>query len=96
MYGTMARMRIKPGAEAELKRLEREMAPQIPGFRFQHVLRTDADPRECYLLVAFESKEAYEANANSPDQHARYEQFRALMETEPEWHDGEIIDSYPE
>jgi quinol monooxygenase YgiN len=95
MYGTIARLRIKPGKEEELRRLGQDMAPQIPGFVFQHVYRTDADPNEYYLVVGFESKEAYRANAESPAQHARYEQFRALLDADPEWHDGEIVDSYP-
>ena len=95
MYGTIARMRIKPGKEEELRRLGNEMAPQIPGFVFQHVYRTDADPNECYLVVAFESKEAYHSNAGSADQAARYAQYRALLDADPEWHDGEIVDSYP-
>ena len=95
MYGTIARVRVKRGAEAELMRLGQESAGQEPGFVFQHVYRTDADPQEFYLVVGFESKEAYQANANSHEQHQRYEQYRALLETEPEWHDGEIVDSYP-
>jgi quinol monooxygenase YgiN len=95
MYGTIARIRVKPGKEAELRQLGNEMAPQIPGFVFQHVYRTDADPNEYYLVVAFASKEAYRANAGSPEQAARYAQYRALLEADPEWHDGEIVDSYP-
>jgi heme-degrading monooxygenase HmoA len=95
MYGTIARMRLKPGAEEEIARLSREDAPQIPGFAFQYVYRMDADPSEVYLVVAFESKEAYRANAESPEQNARYERFAALMEGPPEWHDGEIVYSYP-
>ena len=31
------------------------------------------------------------ANADSPAQDARYRQFRALLEADPEWHDGEIV-----
>jgi hypothetical protein len=46
--------------------------------------------------VAFESKEAYQKNAASPEQNARYEEYRALLDADPEWHDGEIIASYPE
>jgi quinol monooxygenase YgiN len=95
MYGTVARIRVKPGKEAELGRLGNEMAPQIPGYVFHHVYQTDADPSECYLVVAFASKEAYLANANSPGQHARHQQYRALLDADPEWYDGEIVDSYP-
>jgi quinol monooxygenase YgiN len=95
MYGTIAKLRIKPGMDAELERLSREEVPQIEGFRFQHVFRMDADPQEAYLVVGFASKEAYRQNAVSPDQHARYEAYRALLDGEPEWHDGEIVFSIP-
>ena len=90
MYGTVARIRIRPGVEAELERLSREQAPHTEGFRFQHVFRLDDDPQTAYLVVGFDSKEAYRANAASPEQHARYEAYRALLEEDPEWHDGEI------
>jgi quinol monooxygenase YgiN len=95
MYGTVARLRVKPGKDAELQRLGQEMAPQIPGFAFQHVFRSDTDPNELYLVVGFESEQAYRANAASPEQQQRYEQYRALLDADPEWHDGNIIDSYP-
>jgi heme-degrading monooxygenase HmoA len=94
MYGTIARMQIVPGAEETLRQMSAQEM-DIPGFRFQHVFRSDADPQELFLVVAFESKAAYQANAESPAQHARYEQFRALLAADPEWHDGEIVDSYP-
>jgi quinol monooxygenase YgiN len=82
---------VKPGKLEELTRLGNEMAPQIPGFVFQHVYRTDGDPNELYLVVGFESREAYHQNAQSPDQAARYAGFRALLDADPEWHDGEIV-----
>ena len=95
MYGTIARMRLKPGVEPELERLSREDIPAIPGLVFQYVYRTDADPREVFLVVAFEGKEVYVANAASPEQQARYRRYRDLLEGEPSWHDGEIIFSSP-
>jgi quinol monooxygenase YgiN len=95
MYGTIARLKVKPGKDEELRRMGQEMAPEIPGFVFQHVYRTDADPNELYLVVGFESEQAYRANATSTEQQQRYEQFRALLDADPEWHDGTIIDSYP-
>ena len=95
MYGTVARMRLIPGKEKEMEDFARQNTPNMPGFVFQHVYRMDADPNEAYLVVAFENKEAYQANANSPEQQQRYQQYRALLSAEPEWHDGEIIYSYP-
>jgi len=95
LYGTIARFRVKPGKETEMARLTEEEAPQIPGFVFQHVYKMDADPQEYLLVVAFQSREAYRANAESPEQHARYQGYVSLLETAPVWHDGEIVASYP-
>jgi hypothetical protein len=45
------------------------------------------------MVVAFESKDAYWANARSPEQDARFKEMRALLASDPEWHDGEIVGS---
>jgi heme-degrading monooxygenase HmoA len=92
MYGTIARLKIKPGAEEQLRKFgEERQSDIVPGIVFQHIYRSDADSTEFFLAVGFESKDAYVANANSPEQRARYEQYRALLAAEPEWHDGEIV-----
>lgn len=94
MYGTVARLRLKPGKLEDLKQLGQEMSAQIPGLVSEYVYRTDADPNELYLVVMFESEEAYRANAASPEQHKRYEQYRALLAADPEWHDGHVVDVF--
>ncbi|HLZ24239.1 MAG TPA: antibiotic biosynthesis monooxygenase family protein [Ktedonobacterales bacterium] len=92
MYGTVARLRVKQGAEAQLAQQMRDFeALRIPGFIRTSVYQMDADPREFYLTVLFESKDAYWANAKSPDQDARYQQMVALLDGQPEWHDGEVV-----
>ena len=58
MYGTIARMRVKPGKEAELAQFGREAAPEIPGLVFEHIFKMDADPNEYMLVVAFTDKAA--------------------------------------
>jgi quinol monooxygenase YgiN len=93
MYGTVAKMRIKPGSLEQLQKLSDEYSREIDGVAFQHVIQSDADPEECWLCVGFTSKEAYKANAASPEQHKRYEQYRALLAAEPEWHDGAVVNS---
>lgn len=94
MYGTVAHLTIKPGAEEQLRQFAREVeTEQVPRFVFQHVYRLDANPDEFILVVAFENKVAYLANANSPEQAARYQRYRDLLTADPEWHDGEVIDS---
>ena len=96
MYGTVARIRMKPGTEAQLREIESESASEIPGFVFQHTFRMDDDPNEYFMVVGFTDKDAYVRNAESPEQHQRYLRYRALLEEEPVWHDGEIAFSIPE
>ncbi len=96
MYGTVARMRLKPGMEEQMRAMsEAENDLQIPGFIGQYVYRMDNDPNEIYLAVVFDSKESYVANANSPAQNDRYQQMVDMLEGPPEWHDGEVVSMYP-
>ncbi len=67
MYGTVARMRAKPGAETQLAEQMRIFEEaHIDGAVGSYVYRMDSDPSEYYLAVIFSSKEAYVANANAP------------------------------
>jgi quinol monooxygenase YgiN len=93
MYGTVATFHVQPGKVEELERIVREDAAEIPGLVFDYTYQTDADPNVLMIVVGFESKDAYWANAKSPEQNTRYERFRALLTADPEWHDGEIISS---
>ena len=94
MYGTVARMLLKTGAESQMMALMREEeAVGIAGERGTLVYRSDRDPNEFFLAIVFESKEAYVANANSPEMHQRYLRYRELLTADPEWHDGEVIHS---
>jgi heme-degrading monooxygenase HmoA len=78
--------------EAQLRELsDAEVAAGTPGFVFDYVYRLDSGSNEYILVVAFESREAYRANADRPEQHQFYLQFRALLEADPEWLDGEIV-----
>ncbi len=92
MYGTVGHYRIKPGMEGQLvEQLRLFEAAKVPGTVAVYAYRMDADPNDYYIAVVFASKEAYWANAQSPEQDARYRQLLPLLEREPEWHDGEIV-----
>ncbi len=92
MYGTIARMRLKPGMEQQLaQHLEEFEALSVAGFVRSTIYRLDAGTNEYMVAVAFETKEAYGANAESPEQAARYQRMRELLESDPEWNDGEIV-----
>ena len=92
MYGTVARMRLKSGAEAAMQAMSKEYeGVTIPGSIATYIYRMDADPNEYYMATVWESKDAYLANANSPEQHARYLKMVEMLDGAPEWHDGEIV-----
>jgi quinol monooxygenase YgiN len=93
MYGTVATFRVQPGKAEELQKIAAEDAEGIAGLVFEYTYQTDDDPNVLMIVVGFESKDAYWANAKSPEQNARYERFRALLTADPEWHDGEIVSS---
>lgn len=94
MYGTVARMTADPGSRQALMDYSQQVVDEpIPGLIASYVYQMDSNPDEYYLAVLFESRESYHANAQSPEQNERYEQLRALLSADPEWHDGEVIAS---
>jgi len=95
MYGTIARLQVKPGMENELWEQVRAEAEEaaMPGYLQQFLYRLDSEPNIYYLVVIFQDQESYVANANSPEQHERYLKLLTVLNAEPEWHDGRIL--YP-
>lgn len=92
MYGTIARMQAKPGMKDEFLRVIAEIeGVAVPGMVAVYVYQMDADSREYYMVATFDSKESYFANANSPQQHARYMLLLTVLDGEPEWHDGTVV-----
>ena len=95
MYGTIARLRAKPGAHDQLMDVgSQDPVRRVPGFVAQYVYQSDADPTEYWLAVVFESKETYLANAASPAQDVAYRRLREILMADPEWHDGEIVSAF--
>ena len=94
MYGTLAFMRSLPGRRPELVeymgRFRIAGVGLASGLIVTYVYALDRDPDEAVLLAVFDDREAYERNAASPEQHERYMGYRSLLETDPEWHDGDI------
>ena len=92
MYGTIARMQLKPGAEEKMRALMKDFEDlKVPGFQSTTIFQSDRNPTEYYMAVVFDSRDAYMANADSPEQNRRYQQYRELLTTDPEWHDGEVV-----
>ena len=91
MYGTVAKLRVKADREADLvTHLNQYRGGLAGGFVASALYRAD-DGDGHWLAVVFESKQAYESNADSPEQDARYRELRELLDADPEWHDGEVL-----
>ncbi|MGZ4148897.1 MAG: putative quinol monooxygenase [Actinomycetota bacterium] len=90
MYGTVAKMRVKPENREQLRKVaEAQNVDQVEGYVTSYTL-FENDSDVAWLLAVFSDRATYDANANDPAQHERFMQMRALMDADPEWHDGEI------
>ena len=90
MYGTLARMKV---SKENVDKLRETMTPPdrtIEGQRATYVVVPDHWKDEVWLLAVFDDKATYDKNAASPEQHEEYKKYRALLDAEPEWIDGQI------
>lgn len=90
MYGTCARTRVKPENRDALRAVfAQQNAEPVDGYVNAYTL-FENDSDTVWLFAIFRDRESYDRNADDPRQHEQYTAYRALMEDEPEWHDGEI------
>ena len=94
MYGTVAHIMVKPGMEAQFQQIANEIGMgRAPGQVAVYAYQMDRNSREFYLVAVFESRETYRANASTPEQHERFMKLMQVLESEPEWNDGEVVHS---
>jgi heme-degrading monooxygenase HmoA len=92
MYGTVAQLRLIPGKRDLMVEKFSAMGGVLdPGEVATYLYKLDNDPDGLIIATVFESKEAYQANANRLDTHARFLQIRSFLQEDPAWHDGEVI-----
>jgi heme-degrading monooxygenase HmoA len=93
MWGTIARMRLRPDIPEEYLRRQLEALKfgRMPGWVRSEFFRSAQDPGELWLVAMWDDEESYRANADSESQHAVYMTIRACLESDPEWHD---VDEY--
>ena len=92
MFGTVARMKFKPGAYEKMQDLMKGFEDRkVKGFLFNVTYRSKSDPNEVWLVVGFEDEASYRANADDPQTDQMAQQYQQMMAAPPEWHDGEIV-----
>lgn len=92
MFGTITRLRLKEGTTIDEFKALFDAEDRPASSLALIALESVDDPREIWIASAFESREAYFQNADSPEQNVRFERMRALVEGgPPEWHDGNVV-----
>ena len=95
MYGTLFRMRAKPGQVTAARDLvaewNRNFRPNNKGAVGAYLMSTEADPEALIGVAFFTDKECYLDNAKSPAQDAWFRMLRETLVSDPEWEDGEYI-----
>ena len=91
LYGTIAKMKLKPNAEEKIMQVMEGPDENREGHVATYVFKSDAEPNVHFVTTVFESKSAYKKFADSPEQTKRFHQMRELLAADPEWHDGEVI-----
>jgi hypothetical protein len=94
MYGTVMRARAMAGNRQAVEAMMGE-GLDAAGFRATYVLTPDDDENGVVAAIIFDDREAYSANAHDPATEAWFGKFRALLEADPEWTDGEWVSFVP-
>ena len=92
MYGTLGRMKVKPGkVEDVIGYLKNPPSGDArKGYRGAYLLVAEEDG-EVVVAVMYEDKDAYFAMVHDPATEANYPKLLELLEDEPSWTDGEWI-----
>jgi hypothetical protein len=89
MYGTIMRVKIKPGGIEQIRNRIETHRP--PGMVWSYVYQMDDEPKEILMTVGFKDKKAYWDYAESSESDSEYRKMAKFFDGEPEWNDGEIV-----
>ncbi len=92
MFGTVARMRVKRGMDRHLEALSKKFESRhVDGWMSTSIYRAKDEPGEYWIAVVFRDEASYKKNADDPIQGQWFRELISLLESEPEWHDGEVV-----
>lgn len=90
MYGSTFRMRPKSGMASQVRDVLMNDPRRPKGMAAAYLLTEDKSG-DVWGFAVFADEKSYRDNASDPAQDAEYRKFRALLESDPEWHDGTIV-----
>ena len=93
MFGTVGRLKVKPGKLDDLVALLKSDERAVDGEHGVWLYKVEGKDNELILAVAFRDKDSYFKNADDPSQDEMYRKMVALLEGPPTWEDGDIVAS---
>ena len=89
-FGSVFKLTPKPGQKQAVKDLmmSGRQPSDVKGFLSAHIFDCGD---EMWGVAIFEDEQAYRDNANDPQQDKEYQQLRALLTADPEWHDAAVL-----
>jgi quinol monooxygenase YgiN len=96
MFGTVARMTVLPDKEAEFLAIGGEwtrVRGESTGQVAEYVFRAAGREHEYLIVGIFRDQETYRRNAADPETDRWYRRLRATLAADPEWNDGEVVQS---
>ncbi len=94
MFGTIGRVRLKPGREGEFQSMmedwKREIRPKVPGRFLELMGRSTERPDETMFIALAQDEQTYRNLAAMPEQHAFFERFMSVAEGDIKWEDVEL------
>jgi hypothetical protein len=92
MYGTVAHLTATPGKRHLIGGLmDARDAPPAAGWIGSYLYEVDDEPDHAILVALFDDRQSYHANAASKEQDERDLALRAVLASDPVWHDGEML-----
>jgi hypothetical protein len=90
---TFWRMKVQPGKLDEFRRMMTEEEGRLgpAGWVASIVGQSKSDENEIIGAVLWDTSENYYKNADSPEQNAEYEKMRAMLSSDPEWFDCNLL-----
>jgi quinol monooxygenase YgiN len=96
MFGTIARVMVQPGKEDEFLAIGEQWTREhgsMKGQVAEYAFKAEGRPGEYWIIGIFRDRDTYTANAKDPETDRWYRRMRAVLEADPEWHDGEVVQS---
>lgn len=95
MFGTIARLKVKPGQEQAVVNLfeewGREFRPRVKGAVAGYLYHSEASADDYLMVIEFADRDSYGANAQAPGQQEWYQRLYENLTEDPVWEDGRIV-----